>query len=232
MTVFDGFDDLSYFNKSNIIILIIIFIIFLYLTNSIYQAIILALSIMYIHYRYMIDNNKLLNNQEYIRNYGNKIKKLDDLVLEPYQEELIKNTFPKSKYIHDYNNTTLKNFMFLNQEFYYFNKQNWIDMVENIDNFLSIYEDIVIDNSKAGILYQSMKDYKNNALFYLNGIKISCKDKKEVINKINLAVNDLESILNKYLFDVYIKNDLYIKNNGFNNETKLIYPNMLDGFFN
>ena len=51
MTVFDGFDDLSYFNKSNIIILIIIFIIFMYLTESIYQSAILALSIMFIHYR-------------------------------------------------------------------------------------------------------------------------------------------------------------------------------------
>lgn len=232
MTVFDGFDDLSYFNKSNIIILIIIFIIFMYLTESIYQSAILALSIMFIHYRYIEDNNKLLSNPEYIKNYGNKINKLDDLELEPYQEELLKNTFPKSKYIHDYNNKTLKNFMYLNQEFYYYNKQNWIDMVTDIDNFLSIYEDIVIDNSKAGILYQSMKDYKNNALFYLNGIKISCKDKKEVISKINKAVNDLEEILNKYLYDVYIKNELYIKNNGYNTETKLIQPNMLDGYFN
>ena len=231
MTVFDGFDDLSYFNRTNIIILIIIFIIFMYLTESIYQSIILSLSIMYIHYRYILDNNKLLTNPEYIKNYGNKIKNLDNIKLEPYQEELLNKTFPKSKFIHDYNNKTLKNFMYLNQEFYYYNKQNWIDMIASIDNMLSIYEDIVIDNSKAGILYNSMKDYKNNALFYLNGIKISCKDKKEVINKINLAVNNLEEILNKYLYDIYIKNELYIKQNGYNTETKLIQPMILEGYF-
>ena len=231
MTIFDGFEDLTYFNKTNILILIIIYIIFLYLTQSIYQSIILSLSIMFIHYRYIIDTNKLLTTPEYIKNYGNKINKLDDIDLKPYQEELLNTTFPKSKYIHDYNNKTLKNFMYLNQEFYYYNKQNWIDMISSIDNFLSIYEDITIDNSKAGILYNLMNDYKKEALFNLNGIKISCKDKKEILIKINKSLNDLEQILNKYLYDVYIKNELYIKKYGYNTETKLIQPMILDGYF-
>lgn len=230
MTVFEGFEDLTYFNKKTILIFIIIYIIFYYLTDNIYQSCILALSILYIDYRYNRDNNIQKLDKEYIYNYGDKINALDDLNLDDYQQEIINTSFPKSKYINDYNNKTIKNFIYLNQEFYYYNKQSFIDMVANIDSFLSIYEDIVIDNTQSGKLYNILVSYKKEALLNLRSIKISCPDKKQVIQKINNALIDLEKILNRYLYDVYLKNDNYIKTNGYNTDTQIIQPMMLEGY--
>lgn len=226
MSIFDGFEDINYFDKITVLITIILFIFFYYLTNSIYQSAVLATSVLFIHYKYIENKNKqLLNNSE---NNFNTDNYLDDIKLENYQKEIIQNVFPKSKYIHDYHNYTILNFLFLNQEFYYYNPQNWINMIKFIDKFLEIYNDITIDISKAGILYNSMKDLRDNAINELIGIKINAPDNKKVLIKINDSINELEKILNKYLYDVYIKNEIHIKNEGFNNHTVLINPQLFD----
>ena len=126
MTIFDGFEDLNYFNKSNVLILIILFIFFYYLTTSIYQSIVLSISLLFIHYKYLEHEKERLQSEEVIHNFEDN-NNLDDIELEPYQNEIVKNTFPKSKYINDYNNKSFENFLFLNQEFYYYNP--------NIDDF-------------------------------------------------------------------------------------------------
>ena len=206
MTIFDGFEDLNYFNKSNVLILIILFIFFYYLTTSIYQSIVLSISLLFIHYKYLEHEKERLQSEEVIHNFENN--KLDDIELEPYQNEIVKNTFPKSKYINDYNNKSFENFLFLNQEFYYYNPQVWINIVSNIDKFLEMYEDIIIDPSMAGVSYNRMKDLRDSCVNDLVSIKISCPDNKDVLKKINLSINDLEQLMNKYLFDVYAKNVL------------------------
>lgn len=226
MTVFNGFDDLSYFTKFKIIITIILFIVFYYLTSSVYQSIVLAISVMYIHYRY--EENKIKDIKEKVNSHTNHVNELDNINLDEYQEEIIKDVFPKSKYINDYNNKTFLKFLFLNQEFYYYNQQAWIDMVSDIDKFLEIYDDITIDISQAGILYNSMKDKRNDAIENLKSIKINCPDKRTVIEKINRSIDELENIMNKYLYDVYIKNKINIENNGYNNHTTIINPNLFE----
>ena len=118
MTIFDGFEDLHYFNTSNVLILIILFIFFYYITTSIYQSIILSISVLFIHYKYLEDKRQKLQSEEIINQFEER-NNLDDIELKPYQTEIVKNTFPKSKYINDYNNKSFENFLFLNQEFYY-----------------------------------------------------------------------------------------------------------------
>ena len=227
MTIFDGFEDLHYFNTSNVLILIILFIFFYYITNSIYQSIILSISMLFIHYKYLEDKRQKLQSEEIINQFEER-DNLDDIELEPYQNEIVKNTFPKSKYINDYNNKSFENFLFLNQEFYYYNPQVWINIISNIDKFLEIYEDIIIDSSRAGISYNQMKDLRDLCVKDLISIKINCPDNKDVLKKINLSINDLEQLMNKYLFDVYVKNVKYIKQNGLNNQSVIINPNLFD----
>ena len=226
MTVCDGFEDLHYFNRSNVLILIILFIFFYYITNSIYQSIILSISALFVHYKYLEERQKL--QSEEIINQFEEENNLDDIELEPYQNEIVKNTFPKSKYINDYNNKSFENFLFLNQEFYYYNPQVWINIISNIDKFLEIYEDIIIDSSRAGISYNQMKDLRDLCVKDLISIKINCPDNKDVLKKINLSINELEQLMNKYLFDVYVKNVKYIKQNGLNNQSVIINPNLFD----
>lgn len=227
MTIFDGFEDLNYFNKSNVLILIILFIFFYYLTTSIYQSIVLSISLLFIHYKYLEHEKERLQSEEVIHNFEDN-NKLDNIELESYQNEIVKNTFPKSKYINDYNNKSFENFLFLNQEFYYYNPQVWINIVSNIDKFLEIYEDIIIDPSMAGVSYNRMKDLRDSCVNDLVSIKINCPDNKEVLKKINLSINDLEQLMNKYLFDVYNKNLKHIKQNGLNNHSVIINPNLFD----
>ena len=50
----------------------------------------------------------------------------------------------------------------------------------------------------------------------------------DVLKKINLSINELEQLMNKYLFDVYVKNVKYIKQNGLNNQSVIINPNLFD----
>ena len=226
MTVFDGFEGLHYFNRSNVLILIILFIFFYYITTSIYQSIILSISVLFVHYKYLEERQKL--QSEEIINQFEERNNLDNIKLEPYQNEIVKNTFPKSKYINDYNNKSFENFLFLNQEFYYYNPQVWINIISNIDKFLEIYEDVIIDSSRAGISYNQMKDLRDLCVKDLISIKINCPDNKDVLKKINLSINELEQLMNKYLFDVYVKNVKYIKQNGLNNQSVIINPNLFD----
>lgn len=228
MTILDGFEDLSYFNRTTTLVAIILYIFFYYLTKSIYQSAVLTTSVMFIHYKYLEDKNKKLTSKEAIDSYNDKIDVLDDIHLEDYQEEIIKNTFPKSKYINDYDNKTIKNFLFLNQEFYYYNPQSWIEMVKYIDRFLEIYNDITIDISRAGVMYNSMKDMRDKSIECLVSIKINCPDNRKVLEKINKSIDELEKIMNKYLYDVYVKNEINIKNNGYDNHTVIINPNLFD----
>ena len=227
MTVFDGFEDLHYFNRSNVLILIILFIFFYYITTSIYQSIILSISMLFVHHKYLEDKRQKLQSEEIINQFEEE-NNLDDIELEPYQNEIVKNTFPKSKYINDYNNKSFENFLFLNQEFYYYNPQVWINIVSNIDKFLEIYEDVIIDSSRAGNSYNQMKDLRDLCVKDLISIKINCPDNKDVLKKINLSINDLEQLMNKYLFDVYDKNVKFIKQNGLNNHSVIINPNLFD----
>ena len=204
MTIFDGFEDLHYFNTSNVLILIILFIFFYYITNSIYQSIILSISMLFIHYKYLEDKRQKLQSEEII------------------------NQFEERNNLDDYNNKSFENFLFLNQEFYYYNPQVWINIISNIDKFLEIYEDIIIDSSRAGISYNQMKDLRDLCVKDLISIKINCPDNKDVLKKINLSINELEQLMNKYLFDVYVKNVKYIKQNGLNNQSVIINPNLFD----
>lgn len=141
------------------------------------------------------------------------------------EENFIENElFPKSKFIEK--NEEIKNFVYFIQDFYYYSPENYIEFISNLDTFLSIYEDILIDDKLAGKFYNLLEKKKFIILHYLDAIKINCPDDRNVIEKVNTNINEMENILNNYLYDVYERNNKYNKQNGFDINTKIIDLNL------
>jgi hypothetical protein len=173
-------------------------ILYLYFNRKIIITIIIFLIIFTITSLY---NNKLVDNVEYKKQLN----------------------YPKSRYIEE--NKELTDFLYSIQEFYNYNPQLYIELVSSIDNVLSIYDYININNALAGSLYNSIEKQKFIALDCLQSIVILIPDDRKVIEKLNKSIKILEEILNRYLYDVYKINNNYIKINGYNIETKLININ-------
>ena len=132
--------------------------------------------------------------------------------------------FPKSKFIE--NNNEIKNYIYFIQDFYYYSPENYIALISNLDTFLSIYNEILIDNTLAGKTYNVLEKKKFIILHYLDAIKINCPNDRKVIEKINTNINEMENILNNYIYDVYELNNKYNKQNGYNINTKIINLNL------
>ena len=115
------------------------------------------------------------------------------------------------------------NFLFSIQDLYDYNPQSYEDMIEHIDYFFNMYEEVLVNNRSAGYNYQLMNDQKKNILNSLQAIIYKMPINTEYDQKLENAVGTLRNILNGYLDKVnyFYKNDIYI--NGYNINTKIIH---------
>lgn len=134
------------------------------------------------------------------------------------------NIKPKSKYISKY--TDFTDFIFSIQDFYVYNPQSYENIIKELDTFIEIYEDILIDNSLAGNYYSIAETRKLMALNSLHSIIMIIPSDKKLINKLNEAMKTFEQLFNKYLLVIYEKNETYIKEHGYFNNTKIIELNI------
>lgn len=134
------------------------------------------------------------------------------------------NIKPTSKHISKY--TDFTDFIFSIQDFYVYNPQSYENIITTLDTFIEIYEDVLIDNSLAGDYYSIAEARKLLALNYLHSIIMMIPSDKKLINKLNEALKTFEQLFNKYLVVIYEKNEKYIKDNGYFNNTKLIELNI------
>lgn len=127
---------------------------------------------------------------------------------------------PESKQLlkHD----KLVNFIFSIQEFYTYNAQAYEDMIDFIDSLLVLYEESKKDNYVAGNNFIMMENKKKNALNSLHSIIYTLPDNKLVINKLEKAYRELDTLLIYYLNEVYNINKFHIYDKGYNNHTKVI----------
>jgi hypothetical protein len=95
-------------------------------------------------------------------------------------------------------------------------------MVENIDRFFSLYDEAKINNYLAGINYELMKTQKSMSINFLMQINFGMQPNSEYDSKLKHAVRILNSILDKYIVEVYriYQNELYL--NGYNSHTVLV----------
>jgi Na+/H+ antiporter NhaA len=130
-------------------------------------------------------------------------KELDTIKPQP---EMIK------KGIHD----DLIDFIFSIQDFYAFNPQAFEEMVDNIDAFLKVYEAIFNEEKYTFYYYQIGLSKKNNALNALHSIIFNLPTNKLTTDKYDRAHKRLETLLNKYLNEIYDRSMILSKLNGYN----------------
>lgn len=116
------------------------------------------------------------------------------------------------------------NFLFSIQDMYVYNPIAYESMVDDIDNFLIMYEHIMIDDFYSGYDYEIMDDKKRSALNNLQSILIRLPVNTEIYDKLNHAVSRLEDILNFYMDKIYHYYRVKIYNIGYTTNIKHIEP--------
>jgi hypothetical protein len=156
-------------------------------------------------------------------------------VLYKYEIETYQNTeklheikkgyiFPPSDKISQYKEIT--DIVFSIQDFYEYNPQAFESMINSLETFLNIYENISDDNSLSGDLYKNADNYKLLVLNHLHSIIIMIPSDKNLIEKLNNSMKNMEEILNDYLTKIYDIHKNYVDKNGYYNNTKLIELNI------
>jgi hypothetical protein len=110
--------------------------------------------------------------------------------------------------------------------YYYYNQQAFIELINHLEKFFEIYDIIKIDNKLSMTLYDNLVDLK---YLILNTI-ISFEIKLPYQINLNDVVNDMQNVLNKYLYEIYELHEKYIKNNGMDHNVKLILPKHPEGY--
>lgn len=134
----------------------------------------------------------------------------------------------KRKMIIPYPNESLKydkmvNFLFSVQDFYVYNPQAYEDMIEQIDYFFRLYEEVNNNNVIAGEYYELLNNCKRNALNSLQSIVHNISPNKELDDKLDNALKILNTLLEKYMNNVKKINEKYVYENGIKPNTKLIH---------
>lgn len=117
----------------------------------------------------------------------------------------------------------LLNLLFSIQDLYIYNPEVYGEMTKNIEDFLKIYDFVTITPKMTSYYYDIMTDKKNRALNLLMALIISTPSNQAINNKLGVAVDTLEDILNKKLDIVYnhYQEDIYI--NGLHAGIKHVY---------
>lgn len=190
----------------------IIIIIFLFITNNmkikLNHVVGLLLGTIFVLFKYQNNMNNLnqKDNQliEKIKIIDNNNKNRKDIgKIKDYQE--------------------IVDFLFSINEFYKLNQETFEDLIDNLNNFLLIYEDIKIDNINYTEKYIISENIKNNIMNILHSFIYSIGNHYELVNKLNYSCNVLNKILNKYLEELYDICQKKLIIYGYNINTKQLY---------
>jgi len=146
------------------------------------------------------------------------------LTTEKIHQTKAENIKPHPKRIQNYQDLT--DFIFSVQDFYIYNPQAFIELIESLDTFLDVYESVMIDETLAGDLYSIAEEYKLKTLNSLHSFIITLPSSKKLTNKFDNSIKIYEELLNNYLYQIYEKNKKYIEKDGYFNNTKIIDLNI------
>lgn len=118
--------------------------------------------------------------------------------------------------------TNLVNFIYSIQDFYIYNPQSYENMIDEIDNFLLIYEEAKNLPNLAGINYGIMEKHKQYALNHLHSLIFGLPSNISVTDKLNRSIDELDNILSEYHDELYNQNKINIAQYGYNNSSILI----------
>jgi hypothetical protein len=117
-----------------------------------------------------------------------------------------------TNFVHD---KDLIDFTFSVQDFYVFNPQAYEEFVDNVNAFKSLYDNVFNDKKFANYYYQIATSKKNNALNAFHSIIFCLPNDKIFTEKFDRAHKRLETILNKYINELYDRCDHYLIEDGY-----------------
>jgi len=211
-TFFESFNNVELFRNICIVLIFIYF--FLKLTIGLNIILALALAILVI--LYLVDKKQV--------SVENNAKNFE-----------IKKNMIKPKMIYD--NDDLVDFIFSVQDFYAYNPETYEEFIDNINSFMSLKDNIFGDDKFANYYYQIAESKNNNALNSFHSLIFSLPNNKLYTEKFNRAHKRLETLLNKYLNDMYDRCNYYQIKNGIDTFKRQIdlgpspYNNYFDKIF-
>lgn len=134
-----------------------------------------------------------------------------------FQESLL---LPKPETLSKYENVV--KYLFSIQDFYVHNPQAYEDMVNAIENFFRIYEETIVNHKYAGRNYDMMIEQKRSGMNSLHSIIYNLPTNVDYTEKLDNGVVTLEEVLQEYLDKVESIQKLYLHQNGYNVDTKII----------
>jgi hypothetical protein len=131
---------------------------------------------------------------------------------------------PRPKNINEH--SEIIDFLFSIQDFHIYNPQAYEEMIDYIDIFFSIYESIKITPKNNNKFFSIIEQRKHDALNSLHSLIFTIPSDKNMTNKLNISINTLEELLNKYLNEIYHIHNEYLYNTGYNIEHKPLENNI------
>ncbi len=173
-------------NKKNIFKYSIICVLFLFFfqRKHIGLNIIFALGLAFIVISFYYERTETLKNEE---EHRDTIKK-----------ESIK---PKPQEFSEYKD--IIDLLFSIQDLHHYNPEAFEEMVDDLDSFFKIYKIVNIGNPYCEYHYQIADSKKNNALNSLHSLVYNMPDSDIMIDKLNRAHKRMETLLNRYLNEIY-----------------------------
>ena len=154
----------------------------------------------------------ILNIKSYENNEDKKIQEIYK-----QKKESIR---PKPKNIQNYDELT--DYLFSIQDLYGYNPPAYEEIVDNIDNFLEVYEESKLLPELSGTNYSIAEKRKHNALNALHSMIYKLPSSHNLVDKYVDSMRVLEGLLEKYLNEIYYINEEKIMKEGYNNSTKII----------
>jgi len=120
-------------------------------------------------------------------------------------------------------NNKLSSILFKIQLFYPYNPQAYEEMISQIEDFIILAKGAKVNEKYAGVFYDLMIDRRSLILNNLRSIGIKLPIEYLPYD----SLNDMESILNEYLDEVYELNSEYNYEQGLNRYSKIQDPKNL-----
>ena len=118
------------------------------------------------------------------------------------------------------------NILYSIEGYYYYNQQAYIDLIKYLENFLEIVDLCNIDEHYSTNLYPNLRDLKKLIMNTLLSFEIKLPQEYNVKD----VIQDMCSVLDKHMHEVYMIHENYIKQKGMDYTVNIIIPNRPDGY--
>jgi hypothetical protein len=192
--------------------------------NSYFLYIIIFIIILHFFYKYDIKLNIL---------YGSIVASIIIYLLAQHKkekQELTKKNNEEKKNIiepqihgnyESENYDDIINFVFYVQDLHKYAELNYIDFINQLNDFIISYENAKYGNN-VGLYYTLANRKRYNVLNSFHALLFGFSETKIMMNKIKDGLYKINNILQKYLDELEILHKKQIKENGLNEETYLI----------